>query len=353
MKKLAIHYGLPHMINYSNKAFESAEVLNSFDEIVLANPLNYLLPDRSNFFSVVNLLDKPIWIYTNATNVSITEQSYENQLIQATVQMGLQFSAIIAVFQAILQSRKKIRGFFVDCFGFDWTLQVQESRAHINRDYQNEILSYIHHELTAPSYIFSAFVNAYFVDDVFKTFYPPVYDNYPYWGGYRVSDPAPSSVIATTDRILIENPFIDPGTNKFNLARLKYVHQVIKSYRNYKFCAINEINLANYVEISDTDAKIIDENLEYVIYNYLDLMSSLGVYAAGFADINYGATSNILIDWDYKFENPYGIPDDIDIEKDEETGDIWITLRYLKHGTEKRFYFKEAVSPTYRIGSFG
>ncbi|MEN3039785.1 MAG: hypothetical protein ABDI07_11690, partial [Candidatus Kryptonium sp.] len=197
------------------------------------------------------------------------------------------------------------------------------------------------------------FVNVYFPDDVFKKFYPAVYDNYPYWGSHTISSGAPDINLSTNDYILIENPFFNPANNTFLLARLKYIHQVIKNYQFYKFCAINEFNFTGNVEIFGTDVKITNDYLEYLVYNYLDLMCSLGVYAAGFADVDYGAQSNLLIDWNYKFENPYGIPDDVDIEKDDETGDIWITLKYHKYNTERKFYFKEETDQTYQINGFG
>lgn len=353
MKKLAIHYGLPHMINNSNQAFESAEILNDFDEIVLANPLGYEPIDKANYFSVVNLIEKPVWVYTNASSIVITPLNNYNDELNAGIQsMGTLFTNIRNLFDYVLKSVQKLKGFFVDCFGFDWTLAKGNSRVHINRDYQNGILNYIHTQVRQNEF-YKAFVNVYFVDDILKPFYSSVYDGYPYWNNYSIGAPALQTTLTTEDYILIENPFIDPQTEKFNLARLKYIYQVMKSYSQYRYCAINEINLVNRVSRSGIDMKIVDEEVEKMLYDYLDLMCSLGIYAAGFADINYGATSNILVDWDYEFENPYGIPDDMDIEKDNETGDIWITLRYLRYDKEKRFHFKEKVSRTYRVGSFG
>lgn len=358
MKKLLIHYGLPNMVNLTNRQWEAAEILNNFDEIVLASPVYLSSSDRANYFSVVNLLKDGVFVYVPmADNYQVVGGESHNEEVNSLLStVSTQIQGIISLFNNA-GCLNKLKGFFLDEFGFDFTIRRivnnTTSYVHICRDWQNAVINYIKN----LSSNYKVFVNAWFMDDAVKDFYPAQYDGNSYWGNHSVSYPAGQTALREGDYILVENPFsIDGGIVNINFARLSYVLEFLKKYSGkYKICAVNEFNFSNKVSIEYTgipQLKIIDNDFRYAIENYLSLMYNLGFYAVGLADVNYGAGSNLV----YEFDLPGGydvmVPDDIDYKANDTY--FVITLNY-KTGKNLKYIFKnyQTIQGNFIISDFG
>ncbi len=346
MKKLLIHYGLLNMVNLTNRQWEAAEILNNFDEIVLASPVYLTSSDRANYFSVVNLLEKGVFVYVPMADNYQVEASQVGHLEEINNLLAVvsgQIRDIITLFENA-KCLNKLKGFFLDEFGFDFTIRRivnnQTTYVHICRDWQNAVVNYIKNNLS-PNY--KVFVNAWFMDDAVKDFYSSQYDGNPYWGDHSVAYPASSTALWDGDYILVENPFtIDGGIVNINFPRLSYAFQFIKRYHHkYKICAVNEFNFSNKVSIEYTgipQLKIIDDDFRYAIKNYLSLMCNLGFYAVGLADVNYGASSNLVYEFDLPGDYDVMVPDDIDYKASDTY--FVITLNY-KTGKSLKYVFKK------------
>lgn len=321
MGKLLIKYGLLHTINKTNQARESAEILNDFDEIVLSDPNDFSVTDRLLYFEVLNLVKKKVWVYISTTNnQSYVLNQYMNLYDNFVDIIKPKIDGIINAF-SYFGMLDKLKGFFVDEFGYDYTVKVNtvpQTSRRVNRYWQNHIVNYCH------SLGYPVFVNLWFLDDCFITFAPyygsPPYlgSNYPLDNDIQSGSLLPESSVGSgnwrgLDYVLLESCFWNNDSNSLNLARILYEVGVMRRYYDrVKWACVQGFNFGNRVSVPNPPdgTLIVDEGFREFIKKYIEIMNLLGVQYVGVSDIDYSAVSDIVLDIKYDFQS-FGICEDV------------------------------------------
>lgn len=332
MKKLLIKYGLLHTINNANTAFEVAEFINDYDEIVLSDPNDFVGVDKATFFEILHMVNKKVWIYVPMSDsYTVGASLTPSQGFAATIMPKI--DGIVSAFNnAGLIS--KLKGFFLDEFGYDYTIRVDDGGGvyrwlHINRMWQNEAVGYCHN-LGYP-----VFVNCWFLNEIFETYITgrnwgqymgiTTVGNQSEFvsGGITTESLVGSGTWAKKDYVLVESSYgMQSDPRVINYPRILNEVAFLRKYKDrvniaciqafpYSSMGINLPDSNTYPDLRGTVN--VPQTAKDFISKYLKIMNLLGFEIVGVADIDYASSSNIVYDpkEDFVYQ---GICDDVWME---------------------------------------